>query len=231
MSWGDILKKILISIFLLWTFVIAQPTIGTFYFDGVVPKNGDTVSNKPDITVSVNSTTGVIVADFQLLIDGVNVLTPSPQNYVYDALNGIFEYKVTKALNTGTHALELDAVDVGGPSSSATQFFIASDTFGLLDKPLAYPSPATSSITIGYKLTASSNDVEFLIYSISGEMVYRRVIAAGSEGAHAGYNQVGYDLKKPDRVLVPNGVYICTIVSKDNGKRFFLGKTKFFVLR
>lgn len=220
------MKRLLFGVFL-FSYLFAVPTIGEFYFDGVTPAAGETISNKPVITVEVSGP-GIIVSNFRFFIDGTDVLT-TPQNYSYDAVNGIFEYVVVQPLIRGTHTFEIIAND-GADSQKNTAAFVASSEFSLRDKPIAYPSPATKSVTIGYELTAS-DDLEFLIYSVQGEMVYRRSFPAGAEGAHAGYNAVVYDLKKPNREPVPNGVYVCMLVSKENGKRKVLDKTKFFVLR
>jgi hypothetical protein len=228
---GEILKKILVSLYLVFAYAVATPTIGNFYFDGSSVLGNSTISNKPVITIEVAPGSGlsIIVANFHFYIDGEEVLTTSPQNYSYDAINNIFRYVVTDKLSGGMHSFRIVAND-GADSEATQQAFVASDEFTVVGDAHAYPSPATSNVTIGYTLSCNG-DLDLTIYNLAGEMVYKRIIEAGTPGGKSAYNAVEYDLHRPDHLLIPNGVYICLLVGKENGKRSVLGKTKFFVLR
>jgi len=223
------MKKLFLGLLLIscsW----ALPTIGNFYFDGVIPWGSDAISPKALISIEVNAVS-LNYSLFQLQIDGAEVLTKnaSSWNYSYDISNKLFKYRITSELSAGRHSFRFVAND-GADAEKTVYAFVAASQMKIVGSPIAYPSPATSSITIGYELT-DTLDTEVYIYNINGMILYKSVNDSGSTGARAGYNAWRYDLKDASGDELNNGVYIAIVTSKINGEKKILGKTKFIVLR
>ena len=116
-----------------------------------------------------------------------------------------------------------------GKSVSTTEVcrvIVAGGPLRLLDTPLPYPSPFAPSrqkTEIQYTLSQDAN-IDIVIISIAGEAVKRVRCAAGSEGGKAGINKVEWNGRNMIGEQVGNGVYVGTIIARDQNK--LLGKFK-----
>ncbi|MDR1114364.1 MAG: gliding motility-associated C-terminal domain-containing protein [Candidatus Margulisbacteria bacterium] len=103
--------------------------------------------------------------------------------------------------------------------------------------PVSAPNPFSpnadgvdDTTTIIYQL-ARAEDINIYIYDINGNVVWRRSIPDGQEGARVGLNRVIWDGQtslRGDGVL-PNGVYICRILAGAGKKS--LGRAKILLLK
>jgi hypothetical protein len=105
--------------------------------------------------------------------------------------------------------------------------------------PVSAPNPfspdadgVNDTTTIIYQLERAA-DLNIYIYDINGNVVWRRFISGGQEGARTGLNRVVWDGRtslRGDGVL-PNGVYICQILSGADAGKKSLGRTKILILK
>lgn len=218
--------------FVLLNSVFAAPVVGNFFFDKQTPSGSETISPIALIEVEV---TGVNLINhfnqFVFYIDSANVLVTTNPNYSYSTGAGLFRYQVTNALSSGLHVFGIEATDDGGTCTRVNfAAFVASQELNLVDKPIVWPSPATSNVLISYELTGSQ-DVDIFIYDMNGRMVYRKMLSAGEEGARSGLNLFPYNLKMFDGRELSNGVYVLAIIKRKSDSNTVLGKSKFLVLR
>jgi hypothetical protein len=75
--------------------------------------------------------------------------------------------------------------------------------------------------TIGYQLTRHAN-IEILVFSTSGQLVWKGSYSTRSNGGRAGHNQVYFDGRTLSGTDLPRGMYVGEIVDKDGRK--VLGK-------
>ncbi len=85
----------------------------------------------------------------------------------------------------------------------------------------AEPNPATTELSIKYNLTKQEN-VELNIYNIKGEKI--RTINNGFQ--NVGFNQIHWNLKDDNNNIVPNGVYLYQVKTRD-----YIKTSKIVVIR
>jgi hypothetical protein len=206
---------------LLLTAVLSASDIGDFYFDGRLHQAGGAVNERPVFTAEVSSGNGALgLADFHLLVDGVDILTAG--SYTYD--NVVFRYVFTTPLSGGQHDITLDI----GHELKTVLVNVLSGR-GLSGELIIFPSPATENLNVFYELQ-NNQEVSFLIYDLNGQLVLRQDFASGQIGGQAGGNQFKLDLTMQSRRPLSNGVYIAVLLQR-NGSRAVLGKEKFIILR
>ena len=88
------------------------------------------------------------------------------------------------------------------------------DSFIISDNPF---NPETRPALFSYQLDKEA-DIEFRIFTISGEEVFAKIISAGQEGAQAGENMLEWNGKNNSGHMVLNGVYIASILNKATGE-------------
>jgi hypothetical protein len=195
--------------------------IGDFYFDGHLHQAGAAVNERPVFTAVVSSGNGTLgLADFHLLVDGVDVLTAG--SYTYD--NVIFRYVFTAPLSSGRRDITLDI----GHEIKTVSVNVLSGR-GLSGDLAVFPSPATENLNVFYELK-NAQEVSFLIYDLHGQIVLRRDFASGQTGGQAGRNQFMLNLAMSSQRPLSNGVYLAVLLQR-NGARTVLGKEKFLILR
>ncbi len=206
--------------------LFAVPVFSGMQFNARTIIGGDYIEAKPIITIAVTGS-ALELNQFQLFIDSVQVLVSGNHNYT----DGVLMYQVQTALASGVHTFQARAVD-GGVSAMSTinRAFVGGSAINIADRPIVYPSPATSSALICYSLTQAA-DIDFCVYDLKGQIVYNERLLSGAEGAHAGYNQYFYNLTYADGRQLPNGVFVLVLLQKYGDKTTILGKRKFMVLR
>jgi hypothetical protein len=128
---------------------------------------------------------------------------------------------VVKARSSGT---------VGGLATNVTAFATVEVLGGpvrIVGKPITYPSPFSISkqgtVTIQYQLSKKA-DIEIVFADISGRITKTFFFLSGQEGGNAGVNKVTWDGRTERGTLAGNGIYLGTIVSREDGRK--LGTVK-----
>lgn len=94
---------------------------------------------------------------------------------------------------------------------------------------LNYPNPFSPSVEnteIIYELS-ESEDITIVIYNILGQVVWKRYILKGEEGARNAINRIEWDGRSFFGEILPNDIYFCRILT--NGKD--IGGCKIFILK
>jgi hypothetical protein len=100
---------------------------------------------------------------------------------------------------------------------------------GVIGAILNYPNPFSPGrgigTTIAYTLK-SDFDVTLYIYDIGAHLIHKKTYMRGTEGGHAGYNEVFWDGKNMFRDPTSNGIVVLKLVSGGN----VLGTSKLTVI-
>jgi flagellar hook assembly protein FlgD len=91
-----------------------------------------------------------------------------------------------------------------------------------------FPNPfraGSQETQIAYFLDSAAN-VSVKIYSLSGELVYKREYAAGSAEGSAGAQEVPWDGRNMQGEVVRNGVYVCRVEAGSNTATFRIAVAK-----
>jgi hypothetical protein len=128
---------------------------------------------------------------------------------------------VVKARSSGT---------VGGLATGATAYATVEVLGGpvrIVGDPICYPSPYSISkhgrVTIQYRLSKAA-DIEIVFADIAGRLTKTLYFPSGQEGGSAGVNKVTWDGRTDRGTLAGNGIYLGTIVAREEGRK--LGKVK-----
>lgn len=101
----------------------------------------------------------------------------------------------------------------------------------LIGQPLTYPSPVhlktDKQVTFQYTLNKGTQ-VEIFLFDVSGRVVKKLAASRGEEGGAAGVNKLVWNLITDQGQLVSSGIYVFTIVNREDGK--LLGRGKFTCL-
>lgn len=202
-------------------------------FDGQSILSDDYVN--PDVTITTtvtNSSTGINTSASFVEIDS--------DTYFFSALtgdssytaSGLLTFKNPTPFSDGAHTLKIIAVDNAANITSESISFTAKrggpTVVGpVLNLPNPFnPNEGSGSTEITYHLNKEANITVYIFNSI-GQLVWKRELAAGAEGGHAGYNVVLWDGKADSGEIVSNDIYFCRIVS--GGK--VIGKGKIAVIK
>lgn len=79
-------------------------------------------------------------------------------------------------------------------------------------------NPHLGPVRLAYNLDSDS-DVEFRIFTVTGEEVYSKSYRSGTEGGKAGTNQIEWDGRNSNRDIVLNGVYITMLNVLSTGEK------------
>lgn len=133
--------------------------------------------------------------------------------------NNIFE-------GTYKNKFKVVYVDASTPSDKSTAF--ASLDIAPMSaqwQTVAYLNQTQDAVLFRYLLDQYT-DVEIWVYNLKGELVWRSLYPAGTEGAMTSeQNIVPWDMRDSQGKLVPNGVYLYRLMKKSNTyKIFYTGK-------
>ena len=166
----------------------------TFWFDDFLISSGD---NKSISLVLEFKNSDIKTVNFESFINQVDAVFESGPNY----------------------GLPVDIATVNGQDEILSiKFVIKGESLGesfiIRDNPF---NPLESPALFSYELKKES-DVEFRVFTLSGEEVYSLDIPSGSYGAKSGENMIEWDGKNNSGYLVLNGVYIASILDKSTGE-------------
>jgi hypothetical protein len=94
------------------------------------------------------------------------------------------------------------------PDGPETNFIVQNNPFNPNDGPVRFL----------YNLDSES-DVEFRIYTVTGEEVYSKTYLSGTEGGKAGTNQIQWDGRNSEGEMVLNGVYVTMLNVISTGEK------------
>ena len=165
-------------------------------------------------------------------ISASHITKSSGPSGVPTAVNFTFDFNVEdETLADGKHDLVFKASNIFGTTIETCTVTVAGGEGRLLGVPITYPSPlhlkTTSSVTFQYTLNRDM-DIEMVLIDVSGRIVKRYQIARRDEGGSAGVNKVSWNLTTEQGSPVSSGIYIFTIINRENNK--LLGKGKFTCL-
>jgi len=219
------------------------PVFENIYFDRGLAFNGQTISDRPFVEAyvrHVKAPSGVTLDASSIRVTVDNTLVIAGDSLVQlSSTLFMFDFYMPGSLSIGTHIFEFAIQDSNSNWSRPTTFSVQVVSAGLelSDGPLPLPNPfspdgdGVNDITyLAYTLTQST-DISLRIYDLNGNLVWRREIDAGQEGAHAGVNKVSWaGIDSYERDLA-NGIYICYVLRPNNDGLKVLGKTKVFILK
>lgn len=142
------------------------------------------------------------------------------------------EFAIPDELSEGEHKFIFNAKSSGVRGIASTSILLTTvNVLGgplrIIDIPITSPSPFSPSkdkeVIIQYTLSDNAN-IDIFIYSIDGEQIKKISCSAGSEGGMGQLNKVKWNGIIDDGGIIGNGIYVGTIVSKQENK--VLGKFK-----
>jgi hypothetical protein len=140
------------------------------------------------------------------------------------------EFNLTEPLSSegdGKHLFVIKARSSGtvGLATSVTAYATVEVLGGpvrLVGTPVSYPSPFSISkqgtVTIQYQLSKNA-DVQIVLADISGRLTKALYFQSGQEGGSAGVNKATWDGRTDRGTLAGNGIYLGTIISRDDGRK------------
>ena len=209
-------------------------------FDGVRIMNGDLVSGKPQIVVSLtdeNQWLGLDeLEDFKIILrhpsfqNGETELSPTSsvvRNLVFlpaDATNLVVENKAQIVMDLdlpwdGEYTLFVSATDKSGNNSGSLDYSVDFEVINasMISNVLNYPNPFTTSTQFVFTLTGRElpEYMKIQIYTISGKIV--KEIGLDELGPiHIGINRTQYAWDGTDQFgdRLANGVYLYRVIAK-----------------
>lgn len=210
------------------------PSIRSIKFGGFTIKNNDYVMPSVEVTAFITDESGVDpnTSSVEVIAGPINTTTSfsaltSPSTY--EISSGALVYK--PGFSEGTYTFKIYARDIfGNQSSSETiTFIVGSGDLEILGPVLNYPNPfapPAQSTKICYMLNKDA-DVKIYFYNLVGQIIKKVNASKGSQGGHAGYNEVSWDGISDFGDVVSNGVYFIKIVSDNK----IIGKVKIAVIK
>ncbi|MBN2057378.1 MAG: hypothetical protein JW782_01095 [Candidatus Saganbacteria bacterium] len=134
-------------------------------------------------------------------------------------------------LPEGDQQITFRAANVFGSTEEVCTVTVAGGEPRLIGIPITFPSPlhlkTEKEVFFQYTMTHDI-PVDLFVFDVSGRVVLKRSMNAREEGGSAGVNKVSWNLITDQGSLVSSGIYVFTLVNKENGK--MLGKGKFTAL-
>jgi len=183
------------------------------------------------ITVDPEKTTAITLAAEPQSQTKVVVAGAAPGEKKIQALS-LRYLSLPEPLSEGKHTLVISAKSArtAGEASVFSKMLVVEVAAGplrLIGVPLTNPSPFSirkdKTVTIQYELSASAA-VEVYLISVNGERMKKFSFDSGAEGGSAGINKISWDGRTDQNYLAGNGIYVGTIVSRDDSR--LLGKFK-----
>jgi hypothetical protein len=193
-------------------------------FDGAEVVDGDFVSDKPVINISLSDESPVPFTDTSSVKIFLN------EEPVYFAANSaILSYQVNSSnpkfvaeykpqLSDGEYLLRVVAKDVGGnlaDSSSSQIFFVVSSETKLL-QVYNYPNPFQNETFFTFRLTQIPEELKIKIFTIAGRLI--KEIFIPSSQLKFDFNKIYWDGRDEEGDLIANGTYLYKIILRSAEK-------------
>jgi hypothetical protein len=205
------------------SFFVARDSIKPTFavtFDGQEIINGDIVSAKPDVMITLedNSPLPLDTSFFTIVYDGVPLYFAQPElNYEYTPYpNSKAQINWLPDLNDGEHTLEILAKDASGnffDSTSSRSTFSVFNEFDLI-RVFNYPNPFTNDTHFTFELRGSElpDRVNIKVYTIAGRLIWDYEVPASD--MTPGFNRIHWNGKDQDGDDIANGVYLYKVNAK-----------------
>jgi hypothetical protein len=223
----------------------ARPVIVSVNFDDVPAHDNMPIAQEPLIKLLVldYKNAGIEASSLRVSVDGQLVFSgPAPGGKNSDApyWTYLYEWRLN-TLQAGERIFSFGISDTEGVPAEPyeVKLKVILRNSGLLRPPVPAPNPFSpdadgvdDTTTIVYQL-ARAEDLNIYIYDINGNVVWRRFIPSGQEGARAGINRVVWDGQASFRGggALPNGIYICHILADTRAGKKSLGRAKILILK
>jgi hypothetical protein len=207
------------------TFLVTRDSLMPTYevtFDGKEIINGDIVSSKPVIMITVkdNSPISLDTTMFSLSFNN-SPLYFNRHDIDYKIIpypNSQMTIKFTPILQDGTDTLDILGKNDSGYLDTVSHVYIF-NTFSQPDllNVFNYPNPFRNDTYFTFELHGAQSPDEFKIniFTVAGRLI--RAITLPSSGLRIGFNKIYWDGRDEDGNVVANGVYFYKIVCKNNG--------------
>lgn len=205
------------------TFFVARDSVNPIFnitFDGKSIINGDIISKKPRIQISLadNSPLPIDTSYFTLIYDNVplNFNRADMQKTYSPYPNSKFVIDWTPTLTKGRHTLDVLAKDASGnffdTTYQRTIFYVYDEN----DIALIYnyPNPFADNTYFTFELRGKQkpDELAIKIYTVAGRLI--RDISIPYSAYDIGFNKILWNGKDEDGDDIANGVYIYKIISK-----------------
>ncbi|CAN5670414.1 hypothetical protein BH10BAC5_BH10BAC5_14560 [soil metagenome] len=214
------------------------------YADGMLLKNSDYVSSKPEIKIelkhigndgdkksvkekddSIEDSSGTFVS---LKVDKKDFTVTGNKMRSDNSVQQISgEMKFYPQLSAGTHNLNFILRNSAGESLDSISYNVEVSDVLLLKDLYNFPNPASNTTKFIFNIGGSvrPGSAKIKIYTVSG-----KVIKIIDFPASIGYNQVDWDLKDSDGDQIANGIYLYKMILNDD-TRSETGIQKLVVLK
>ncbi|MHB1688482.1 MAG: C25 family cysteine peptidase [Ignavibacteriaceae bacterium] len=192
-------------------------------FDGKEILNGDIVSSKPVVVMSLkdNSALPIDTTNFLISFDDnpFNFSTPEVKFTSTPYPNAQAEIKWTPSLADGKHTISFIAKDPSGNYSDSAahtlEFYVLNQAEVL--NVYNYPNPFSDNTNFTFQLTGAKVPDEFAIkiFTVAGRLI--KNISVSPSELQIGFNKIYWDGRDQDGSLLANGVYFYKIIVKNNG--------------
>lgn len=177
--------------------------------------DGDYVSSKPTISMTIEDESGIDLTNYPLLLtlNDQPVDTSSWVSSSNQHSNELILLTYRPSLTSGEYRLKIEAYDIAGNRGEANLNFIVSGHFSL--QAIAnHPNPFANETIIAYTLTEEAEEVKIRIYTVSGRLI--RTFDFMNE---MGYVEHVWDGRDEHGDEVANGVYYLRFVAKRRDAR------------
>ncbi len=207
------------------SFYITRDSINPVFsiqFDGIEILDGDIVSSKPAISMTLKDNSPLPLNDtsrFFIFLDSETI------GFTKDSIKFSYtEYPNSQAnllwhptLSNGTHILEVLAKDASGNFFDTVAYstsFLVSDKNDLYDV-YNYPNPFKDDTYFTFNLTGEQLPDRFIIkiFTVAGRLI--KEIEVNNSKLQFGFNKVFWDGKDEDGNTLANGVYFYKIICQN----------------
>jgi hypothetical protein len=201
-----------------------KPTF-TITFDGKEILNGDIISSKPMIVMTLEDDGPLPLTPelFTLVHQNVPLKFENNPDLVFNYTpypNSKAEVIWTPTLDDGRHTLEVLAKDSSGnffdSTSNRSVFFVYSDAD--IRNVYNYPNPFKDNTQFTFELrgTFVPEELRIKIYTIAGRLI--REINIPPAQMQIGFNQYYWDGRDEDGDEIANGLYFYKLITKHEGE-------------
>jgi hypothetical protein len=193
-------------------------------FDDMEVINGDFVSNKPTIKISLSDESPIPIVDttaVKIYLNEEPVYYGANQDklsYTINSSNPKFVAEYKPDLADGDYLLRVVGKDPNGntaDSASSEVYFVVSSETKLL-QVYNYPNPFANETYFTFRLSQIPEEVKIRIYTIAGRLI--KEITRQSSELNYDLNKIYWDGKDEDRDVIANGTYLYKMIMKDEGK-------------
>lgn len=195
------------------------PVISDFMLDGWKRFPGDVISSRPKISaIATDPLLGAAgISSIEVMAGAISHLfSPSEMASIFDPSSGAVNFTLPGTLPEGTFDVSLKVWNTSRNSSEETisGVQVLGGPVKVVGQIVNYPNPFDSSggTTFAYTLSSDAN-LDILVYSIKGSVVYKKSVTSGSPGGTAGYNEVFWNGESNFGEGVGSGLYLVRLVS------------------